>query len=202
MQHKPARAWRLQTERIKEGQICENGFSRCLSRLTGQTDRWVKVIASAGRDRQNEACLCSGIACRRQGWRRRRAERMERNVKTEQGQTEGMKKDDWSRWIQRQRESEKKGERREKKLVVILRILLGLVPRRWRGAAPPPFFLPETVEGYARGDASRMLIRQNANWKKQREKAVCRPPPASAGGRSLKCWNQVVIVPQLNPAKS
>lgn len=43
--------------------------------------------------------------------------RMERNVKTEQGQTEGMKKDDRSRWIQNQRISDRE---REKKQVVIL----------------------------------------------------------------------------------
>lgn len=126
---------------------------------------------SAVRDRQNEACLCSGVAGRRLGWRRRRrrAERMERNVKTEQGQTEGLKKDDWSRWIQSQRESER--EREEKSRLLFCGFIQASSPRRWRGTAPPPhpfFFLPETAEGYAGGDASRMLIRQNANWKEAR----------------------------------
>lgn len=83
------------------------------------------MIVSAARDRQNEACLCSGIAGRSQGWRRRRAERMEMNVKTEQGQTEGMKKDDWSRWIQRQGLSEKHREKKIKQVVVVFFFYLG-----------------------------------------------------------------------------
>lgn len=63
--------------------------------------------------------------------------RMERNVKTEQGQTEGMKKDDWSRWIQNQRESERE---REKKQVVILWFLSRLVLLGGREVRPRPLF--------------------------------------------------------------
>lgn len=109
---------------------------------------------------------------------------MERNVKTEQGQTERMKKDDWSRWIQSQRESER--EREGKKQVVILRFLSGLVllgggevrPR------PPVFFCQRRRKGYAGGDASRMLIRQNANWKESRKRKRRRwLPPSSCHGR-------------------
>lgn len=64
---------------------------------------------------------------------------MERNVKTEQGQTEGMKKDDWSRWIQSQRESERERER-EKKQVVILWFLSRLVLLGGEEVRPRPLF--------------------------------------------------------------
>lgn len=101
---------------------------------------------------------------------------MERNVKMEQRQTEGMKKDDWSRWSQSRRESERE---REKKQVVILWFLSRLVLPGGGGVRPRPL-LPEMAEGYAGGDAGRMLIRRNANWKEARERRRRRRSPPSS----------------------
>lgn len=103
----------------------------------------------------------------------------------EQGQTEGMKKDDWSRWSQSRGESERD---REEKQVVILWFLSRLVLLGAGGLRPRPL-LPETAVGCAGGDAGRMLIRQNANWKEARERggeetaaavAALFPPPREA----------------------
>lgn len=104
------------------------------------------------------------------------------------------------------RAEENQREKERKKQVVILWFLSRLVLPGGGGVRPRPL-LPETAEGYAGGDAGRMLIRRNANWKEARERGDGggggrRPLPASAGGRSLKCSNQVVIVSRLNPAHS
>lgn len=79
---------------------------------------------------------------------------MERNVKMEQGQTEGMKKDDWSRWSQSRGESE--GDREEKQ-VVILWFLSRLVLPGAGGLRPRPLFAGDS------GGIRRRRRRSHAN---------------------------------------